>query len=176
MKKISFILLILFLAIPFLTACGEGGTDTGNPTTSSEGDTGDTGDSGSNGGDNPVSADATPTGAVQISVALCSVLTPCYTSLSETNCEAGVLAATNLVDEFGLSTADYADLQAVSSAEAASTIAPNSTLLTTCLDNIDALTCTNAGVLTAYNPSNPNNFENVEDMIPAGTDSCGGVY
>lgn len=160
MKKLSFTLLIVFfLALPFFVACGNGGTDTGNPTTTD--------------GDSPSVENITEAEAILDS--LCTKLTECFTELSLTECETGILAEHGLENEFGLTQeGDSITFQEIVDAEEAGEITANTSEAQTCETDISNLACSDATVSIAYDPEEPGTFgDNIENMIPS---SCEGVY
>ncbi|MDO8519305.1 MAG: hypothetical protein Q7T11_03995 [Deltaproteobacteria bacterium] len=167
--------LILILLMTLLWACGDGGTDTGNPTTGAD-DEGDSEDSGDTGDDSQPVSDSQPLVATAILSSLCDKLTSCHESLSSEDCEVGILAVTGLEDAFGLSANSIGPFAEIATAENAGDITANTTEAAQCETDIAALNCSNAAVTSAYRTADPDNFEDIENMIPEGESSCEGVY
>jgi len=181
MKKIIYSLCItlLFVLGLWVTACGEGGTETGNPQIQDEGD-GTEGDDDSTGedsdGDQPIPVSAPDaTTAEQVLDQVCSKLTECFTTLDDTSCEEGVLETDNIDDDLGLDVS-FESYEAIINAELDGTIVPIAEAATTCLAELSALSCSDPTVQSAYSSASPANFTNVHSMIPDGEDSCEGVY
>lgn len=176
-KKIAFLIFIFsFLSTLFL-ACGEGGTETGNPTDGDE--FSDSGDAGDDGDDEPTGSptdDAAGTEAETIGSALCTVLAQCFSSLASADCEAGLLAVSNIDTELGLAVGEFDDFAAVITAEQEGSIIADETIAAQCVADIEALACADASVQAAYDEDDAENFDNVFRMIPLGDDSCMGVY
>ena len=175
-----FLSLFILLTAFFLHACSGdscGGTDTGNPSCPSVADSGDDGGSSSDdsGEDSPVSTEAISP-ANQILDALCIKLNECFTGLSTVDCTAGILDMGNLEDNFGLTDGSYGIFEEIIDAENAGEITADATALTTCLTDISNLTCSSDTAQSAYDESAATDFDNVQNMIPTGSDSCGGVY
>lgn len=169
--------ILLTATLSLTAACGEGGTETGNPQIQDEGDqTGgdDTGGDEPEEEDLPIGNMALPT-ATQILEQICTKLTGCFASLDSTSCEEGVLEVDNIDDDLGL-VESFESYQAIIDAETTGTITPNGEPATVCLEEISALACSGQAVQSSYSAANPANFNNVHSMIPDGEDSCGGVY
>lgn len=176
-KKIALLLFIVsFLSTLFL-ACGEGGTETGNPTDGDEFSDGE--DAGDDADDQPTSApidDADSTEAESIGSALCTVLSQCFSPLASDDCEAGLLAVSNIDTELGLAVGEFADFALVITAEQEGSLIADETTAAQCVADIEALACADASVQAAYDEDNADSFDNVFRMIPLGDDSCAGVY
>jgi hypothetical protein len=150
-------LLASFLFFSALLASGCGGTGTGNPTGSANGPA------------------AGLIAATHVLNAICSKLQTCYTSLSGSQCSAGVLAQTDLAAPLGLSSS-FGTYQAIVNAETAGTITPNIAAENACLSDLGALSCSSSAVQTAYSAGSPGDFSQVFNLIPTSSSSCKGLY
>lgn len=174
MKKYFLILLSILVFFTPIYGCGEG-TETGNPT-AHHGDDDDDNDDNNDGETESPAGDASLTGAEQILDALCDKLTECNASLLEIDCETGILGTGGLENDLGLTEGSYDTYEGIIYAEENEEISADSTALTSCLLDIDGLSCDDAGVQSAYDEADADNFDNVENMVPNGADSCEGVF
>lgn len=142
-----------------ICGCGAGGTETGNPTDE----------------DQPESADA-GTVAQQILDQLCFKLTECFENLTIADCQTGILQSSQIDTELGLEQGSFDSYQEIINAEQVGDILPDNNDVTTCLIDIAALECDAANVVFAYDPNDEENFDNVENMVPEGENSCEGTY
>lgn len=163
MKKLFYLLTIfLFLGSAFwLTSCGSGGTETGNPT---------------NQGDDGTTADFIELASSQILDALCAKLVECFETLELADCEVGVSESSDVHAEVGFEQDDYDTFDEVIDDEQAGNISFNADPLTNCLADIELLECSDSSVESAFNENSPDNFNNVGNMVPDGDDSCEGVF
>lgn len=166
MKKYLLILLSIFILFTPIYGCGEG-TETGNPTAH-------TGDDDDDDAESP--ADVSLTSSEQILEALCDKLTECYTSLTETDCETGIKATGGLENDIGLTEGSYSTYQDIIDAEENGEISADSDALSSCIADIGSSECGNTEVDSAYDSADADNFDDVENMVPDGTDSCEGVF
>ncbi|MBU0505463.1 hypothetical protein KJ708_05690 [bacterium] len=132
----------------------------------------DIGDEGTSGTD----PDPEPDNAVtDIKEALCDEVTACISYVSDSLCLAGLNLLTNLTDEFGVTGSGTAlTLEELELAVEAGTYTSDDTALAQCLTDIEDLSCSE--IQSAYSIYNPTNFDDLEDLIPSGTDTCGGVF
>lgn len=168
MKKffLTIFILLCLVSAANLQGCGQGcgGTETGNPACGEGID--ETG---------PFS-DETQTAAERILDSLCNKLTECFDSLTQSECQTGVLGTDQIDNELGLTEGSFSSYLEIINAERGETISADSDALNTCLSDIRILDCSDEGVQAAYSEADPDNFDNVENMVPAGIDSCEGVY
>ncbi len=146
-----------------LISCG---TETGNPFTTSSG----------NSGEAPVS-DGTTTMIYQVVVSSCKKIAQCYSSnLSESTCISKVLSDGKFDTELGLSDGIYNTTQEMINAETANSITPNQSESDQCKADISALNCSDSEVVNAYDISSPNDFGSLFEIIPTGAGSCNDIF
>jgi hypothetical protein len=153
----------LISALLLLSACapgGGGGTETGNPGSKVPG---------------PLVSDYTGNGGTDVLNTICTKLTACNAGLTATQCSNGLLPQTNIAARLGLASG-FGTLQQVIDATNAETIVTNSTRLSTCRSDIEALSCGDPTVVAAWSSGSPSDFTAVFNLIPTSGTSCAGIY
>ena len=152
MKFIKLLILPLILC-----SCLGDGTDTGNP--------------GFNG--DPMMGIEEGSGPIATIVSnVCTLLEGCE-GTSLTNCSSDIFDQENIDTELGLGTNDFPTLRDIALAESNGTIVADTTALTDCNSDIQALTCGSPNVGGAYDSALANPYVGVADIIPG---SCVGIY
>ncbi|MEM7646711.1 MAG: hypothetical protein AAF203_07375 [Pseudomonadota bacterium] len=144
MKKMMRLLLCLLL-----TACLNDGTDTGNPGLI-EGD--------------PMDG-VTSSFLTQFADSICMRLGECEGG-PLSGCRSDLFDQDNIDTEIGVGDLDYPTLGDINTAQVMGDLTGNTDDLITCIQDIEALSCSDSDVMNAYDPMASNPYVGVATIIP----------
>jgi hypothetical protein len=107
---------------------------------------------------------------------VCAIITQCDSRVTYSSCEAGVSAVGGIDSELGLQSGRYENLDSITLAEQAGAIVSQPAATSTCYAEFDRLSCSDASVRNAYDPSLPNPFVGFPSMIPQTSGSCPSMF
>lgn len=107
---------------------------------------------------------------------MCETLMKCHTSLTQEQCEKGILEASGIDFQIGLPKGLYGNLSQVINAEAMSALKGNLAATNSCSYALENLSCQDPSVQKAYDPLSPNPFAQVAAMIPTSPGSCPSIF
>jgi hypothetical protein len=160
MKTVMMLMMLMATAMGF-AGCGTtdscGGTETGNPAACPSGtgqDDTDDGDASTEDGD-----DTEPTTAFtvtdQLLSGLCSAMDVCYDSFVDADCVDFISTDANTIAAFGINSAVIDSFEQVQDLIDAGSVNVDNDVLTTCLDDIAAVSCSAMDALAIFSESNP---------------------
>lgn len=150
-------LLLFILILPL--GCG---TETGNPLVEGE-----------LSNDSP----GTTTTVQRVVQQVCRKLSECYgNDFDQTNCMDNLSRVDNFDVALGLNEADYTSADDIHYAEIDGYITADYIRSAQCILDISFLECTDTEVMDAYDPLDPNNYDNTYKAVPIKANSCQDVY
>jgi hypothetical protein len=114
--------------------------------------------------------------AMKVVTTACGVVARCFSGVSQTACENGVLAADGLDAALGLPSGSYSSGAEVVGAEDGSVIFGSNPATIACTQSVSALSCSDQTVQDAYNPAAANPFAGVAAMIPNQPGGCATIF
>lgn len=111
-------------------------------------------------------------GSYKILKSVCKILTACHPELIESKCLDGIMTSTGVGESLGLPAGNFANFQAVVTAELEGRVSTDLAATDSCVNNIQQLTCAQSAVTQAYDLSLANPFANVPLMFPQVPASC----
>lgn len=189
--KYWFLILVILIST-ILIHCGDGVTETGNPTSvpsseepSSETkefacdfcydstETSTTSDTDDEGVDVLVSQPLSETGTILF--ALCGKVNDCYEGLTEDlDCIEGVYEDENILSAFGVNTTLYQNLEEVQTAIDEESVSVNSDVLDSCETALTGLSCPDLENNDIFSEDTPSDYSSVYLIIPE--EECGSIF
>jgi hypothetical protein len=100
--------------------------------------------------------------------AICQVVNRCFSEVSVSSCQSGVLATDGVDASLGLPTGSYSSTSEIVSAEQGGNLFGSSLATEACTISIENLNCSDPAVQSAYNASAANPYSGAPAMIPSG--------
>jgi hypothetical protein len=114
--------------------------------------------------------------SLKIVYTICSTITQCHPNADYTNCRLEVMDLDDLDNEVGVPVETFDRYKYIVDAEEVRVIWPDLTALTTCLNEIEQISCASMEMQRAFGRTQINPYSGVPAMIPAGSNSCPAVF
>jgi hypothetical protein len=105
---------------------------------------------------------------------MCGLVAGCNSTVTLTDCRTGILATGGFETPLGLTSGAYPTYSAIVAAEEAGSITGSAMDARSCKTGIEILSCTDARVKAAYDPSASNPFSGTPQLLS--TAACGGTF
>jgi hypothetical protein len=109
--------------------------------------------------------------------AVCSVIRRCFSDVTASSCETGVLSTDGLDASLGLPAGGYSTAADIVTAESNGQLFGGSLPTNSCTASLQSLSCADPAVHAAYDPAATNPFADFAAMVSAtGNGSCGSIF